>query len=83
MWTPTEYEVVEAGGVDCSRWKKVIETVPEEGTFYRIEYDPGSRSLIDWYKVTGGSSELVTAEFRSFLHMDAGDVSFFGATGEL
>lgn len=79
MWVPTSDDCTVDNPADGPYWKKEIKTVPNDGAFYRIEYDPNSPALIEWYKETDGSREFLSSDFRAYLRNESANVSYFGA----
>lgn len=68
---------------DTSYFKKTIwatSNLYDFETYFRIEYDPTTDSLIDWYAVTGDSEEQGDGSFGAYIRKDDPDVSFFGST---
>lgn len=63
-----------------SYWKKTIWTTGNKGDLYRIEYDPTSPSLIEWYELTDDSERKQETPFETYMRVESADVSFFGST---
>lgn len=51
-----------------------------DSKYYRIEYDPTTESLIEWYSITDETETEGTGSFEAYLRKDDPDVSFFGST---
>jgi hypothetical protein len=69
---------------DTAYFKKTIWATSNphniDDTHHRIEYDPTTQSLIDWYTVTDEAKEHGAAPFKTYIRRDDPDVSFFGAS---
>ena len=80
--TPTENDN-RAESYNTSYFKKTIlatNDLSDLDSYYRIEYDPTTESLITWYTVTDDQETEATGSFRKFIRSDNSDVSYFGAT---
>lgn len=51
-----------------------------DAKYSRIEYDPTTESLIEWYTITDDAETKGTGPFETYMRKDRSDVSFFGAT---
>lgn len=69
---------------DTSYFKKTIWATSNlyelESEYYRIEYDPTTESLIEWYYIADESEPSGSGSFESYLRKDDPDVSYFGST---
>jgi hypothetical protein len=63
-----------------SYWKKTIWTASNNESIYRIEYDPASPSLIEWYELTEDAETQQHTGFGIFARKESSDVSFFGSS---
>lgn len=83
-WTPSESTTTTMArgfeSPDVPYWRKTIWTMSDHETLYRIEYDPASPSLVDWYEVTEESETQQPDEFEAFARKESSDISYFGAS---